>query len=93
MAYNLFAEGDLDLFAWSRIAQRCHSIELFPIHEPGRRDAIGISLPSGQVDATALDELEGVIRRLWPAEVYDLVSGDRIASDEDLAALRARIGG
>ena len=96
MAYNLYSEGELDLFALSRVAREAEWIELFPIPaDAGGPDAIGISLPSSRVGDAAIAELTELIRLLWQtdAAVYDLVSGDRLVGPDDLIGLRDRLIG
>jgi len=89
MSYNLIAEGVQKLEHFANLARTCTRIEMFPI-EP---DAIGIALPLSRVEG-AFDELDEILGELLQkgATVHDLMSGDRIASRDDFAALHQRIG-
>jgi hypothetical protein len=95
MSYNLYAEGDLDLFALSGVAQQLEHIELFPIADDGGMDGVGIALASSQVSDAAFGELDHVISMLLASDaaVFDLMTGERIADSGDLPELHARIGG
>jgi len=96
MSYNLMAEGDLDLFELSQLAARYEPLELFPIPaEASSPDAIGIALPSSLVGPPALAALRAVIELLWSKEaaVFDLMTGERIATPDDADALATRITG
>jgi hypothetical protein len=92
MAYNLIAEGDLDLFELSRLVQHFAPVEMFPIPGPGG-DALGIDLPSQHADDTAARRLSELIQLLWTkqAVVHDLMAGQQIASEVDLVELEGRI--
>jgi hypothetical protein len=96
MSYNLLAEGDLDLFDWSRIALQQQRIEVFPIPSQNQApDAIGIAIPSSRADEAALDELRVVVEQLWVqgATVHDLMEGVAVATSDDLAAVGSRLLG
>lgn len=95
MSYNLYAEGDLDLFALSHLARRFERIEVFPIAGDGKRDALGVALPSSRADEAAIAELRELLVTLHATEarVFDLFTGEQIATAADVAALRQRILG
>ena len=91
MSYNLIAEGDLDLFELGLAAAELAPLELFPID----RDALGIAIPSSRTGAPAAAALRALIERLWgqDAAVFDLYSGEPVATPAALAAVLANIGG
>jgi hypothetical protein len=91
MSYNLFVEGDLDLFALSNSTQYLQSIEIFPIDS----NALGIALPSSRADDNARTELTQLVQQMLAIEatVYDLVTGEKIQTSADLDALFDRIFG
>lgn len=107
MSYNLMAEGDVDLFELSQLAQRYEPLELFPIPAddlalPGpdrpnlfAPDALGIAVASSRSGPPALAALRELVELLWSkqARVYDLYSGDMIATADDLTQLLSRVGG
>ena len=95
MSYNLYAEGELDLFDLSRVAQQLQCLEVFPIAGDGGPDAIGIALPSKRANDDARAELQSLIGTLVlaGATVFDLMNGTQITSAEDIEVLERRIFG
>jgi hypothetical protein len=91
MSYNLIAEGDLDLFELGSAAAELAPLELFPID----REALGIAIPSSRAGAAAATALRALVERLWSqdAAVFDLYSGEPIATPAALAEVLQRIGG
>jgi hypothetical protein len=106
MSYNLMAEGDLDLFELGNAASQYEPLELFPIAaaeswvKPGAhsvelaRDALGIAIPTSRCGPEAAAALRTLVERMWAKDVvvFDLYTGDRIATPEELAEVEARIG-
>jgi hypothetical protein len=95
MSYNLYAEGKLDFEVLSQRARQCDRIELFPIRDAGEPDAVGIALPSSRIDDAAWAELAKLLEMLVTSKVavFDLMTGDRIETADDLSALRERLYG
>lgn len=107
MSYNLMAEGDLDLFELGSAASRYQPLELFPIladevaAKPDaqnrimlQRDALGIAVPTSRCGPEAVAALRALVKLLWSkdAAVFDLYSGRRISTPEDLEESAAQIG-
>lgn len=99
MSYNLYAEGDLDLFALSKQAQHLTLVELFPIAGDGGPTALGIAVPSIDDDDDdddsgddARDELEQIVTQLLAIEatVFDLMTGEQVT---DVPTLLGRVFG
>jgi len=100
MSYNLMAEGDLDHVELARLASRFEPLETFPIPaEPDggavAPDGLGIAIPSREAGPEAADALEALVELLWSrdARVYDLYTGEPVATREDLDEVLERIGG
>jgi hypothetical protein len=108
MSYNLMAEGDLDLFELSHGAAQFEPLELFPIPaersttsdlDPHRTalapDALGIAIPSSRSGPEAVAALKALVEFMWAkqARVFDLYSGQEIATPADVDELSARILG
>jgi hypothetical protein len=108
MSYNLMAEGDLDLFELAQTASRYEPLELFPIPADEPRpglgseqrvkltpDALGIAVVSSRSGPPAVAALRALIGLMWSkqASVFDLYTGTRIATEEDLSELAERVGG
>jgi len=95
VSYNLMGEGVLDYEHLSTLGHHYPAFELFPIpaDQPDQPDAVGIALPSSQVNEQALPQLTALVRDLWEAQIriIDLMTGGEVADDQDLQALIGRI--
>jgi len=106
MSYNLMAEGDLDLFELGQTAARYEPLELFPIPvdspwpKPGadhrvelKPDGLGIAVPSSRFGPDAVAALRALVELMWSksAAVFDLYTGERITTPEELAEVEERI--
>jgi hypothetical protein len=105
MSYNLMVEGDLDFVELAmRARQLAPRLELFPIPEEGgdpsdasvsptAPDAIGVALPRSQSGPAAVNAMRSVVELAWTkgARVFDLYSGEEIATTTDLDQLAERI--
>ncbi len=108
MSYNLMAEGDLDLFELAQMTSRYEPLELFPIPAevsgsafgPNHRvklapDALGIAVVSSRSGPPAVAALRALVELMWSkqASVFDLYTGEKITTADDLAELAERVGG
>lgn len=108
MSFNLLAEGDLDLFELGRGAQRYAPLELFPVpaDSPGpglaagdplqvEPDALGIAIRSRDCGPEAVAALQALVRALWNegARVYNLHSGEEVATPQALEEIARQVGG
>ena len=86
MSYNLYVEGDLDFVTLSAQTESLQSIEMFPITDAGKPDALGIALPSSRVNDAARAELTRIVGQLIASEatVYDLMTAERVTSVDQL---------
>ena len=88
MSYNLYVEGDLDFVTLSAQTESLQSIEMFPITDAGKPDALGIALPSSRVNDNARAELIRIVGQLIASEsaVIDLMTGQPVTNVAQLIA-------
>lgn len=94
MSYNLVVEGELDLVRLAAISTKFVMIEVFPLPLTDKDEAIGIAIPRSRANDQAVVELELLLDAVGEdAKVFDLWSGEQIATRDDRDALAERIAG
>jgi hypothetical protein len=88
MSYNIYVEGDLDFVTLSAQTSSLQSIEMFPIIDEGKPDALGIALPSSRANDNARAELTRIVGQLIASEstVIDLMTGQPVTNVAQLIA-------